>query len=466
LTINTPPLVDVDSLSTLYTLFEKQKKAGGREDQVTIRIKLTRCLVFAAAALVASGSAQADTFKIGIVTFMSGPAAESQGIPAWKSAEMLAKELNAGALPKPYDTVGIGGMQVEVTSMDEAGSTTKQVQDLRNGYERDGFDAIVGYTSSSNCLAVSPVAEEMKKLLILYTCGSPRVFEEGKYQYVFRNTAHATMDNVALAFYVRDRKIPAGEIAAINPDYAYGRDNWRDFSLSIQKLEPSVKIKSELWPKLGAGQYGTEISSLMQANTPAYYSVLWGGDLQAFLLQAAPRGLLKDGRHLIVPDAQHVMQAMGNRMPENVITGARGEIGPFAAKSALNDWLLGAIEKYMPGSVPQQSHYRMVQSILGLKAAVEKAMAANGGKRPTTEQIAAAMTGLQWESPSGLIKMALGDGHQAIQATAVGTTRINPTTKAVEVADIEHFAAECVNPPPGIKAEDWISQGFPGAKCQ
>ncbi len=76
------------------------------------------------------------------------------------------------------------------------------------------------------------------------------------------------------------------------------------------------------------------------------------------------------------------------------------------------------------------------------------------------------MTGLQWESPSGLIKMALGDGHQAIQTTAVGTTRINPTTKAVEMSDIEHFAAECVNPPPGIKAEDWIAQGFHWRKMQ
>jgi len=33
------------------------------------------------------------------------------------------------------------------------------------------------------------------------------------------------------------------------------------------------------------------------------------------------------------------------------------------------------------------------------------------------------------------------------------------------VTDVETFAAECVNPPPGIKSEAWIAQGFPGAKC-
>jgi branched-chain amino acid transport system substrate-binding protein len=33
------------------------------------------------------------------------------------------------------------------------------------------------------------------------------------------------------------------------------------------------------------------------------------------------------------------------------------------------------------------------------------------------------------------------------------------------VVDVERFPAECVNPPPNIKSEEWIAQGFPGAKC-
>jgi branched-chain amino acid transport system substrate-binding protein len=427
-------------------------------------LKSLTSLAFAAA--ICATSAHADSFKIGIVAFTSGPAAESQGMPTWQAAQMTAAELNAGALPKPYNTPGLGGIPLEMHLIDESGSTTKQIQELRNGYERDGFDAVIGYTSSSNCLAASPVAEEMKKLLVLFTCGTPRIFEEGKYKYVFRPTAHATMDNVALAFYARDRKIDVSEISAINPDYAYGRDNWKDFSQSMLKINPSVKIKAELWPKLGAGQYGTEISSMMQGNPPAYYSVLWGGDLQAFLLQAVPRGLLKDGRHIIVPEAEHIMQAIGNRMPDNVITGARGELGPFAPKSELNDWMVAAMKKHMPDSVSQGNHYRMVQAILGLKTAFEKAMAANGGKRPSTEQIAEAFTGLEWNSPGGVIKMALGDGHQAIQSAAVDMTKMNPATKTVEFVDIERFAAECVNPPPGIKAEEWIAKGFPGSKCE
>lgn len=409
--------------------------------------------------------AQDKVFKLGIVTFMSGPGAESFGAPSWYAAQRLIQALNEGGhVPKPYDKLGFGGLKVEINVIDESGGTTKQVQELRNAFERDGYDAIIGYISSSNCLAAAPVAEELKKLLILFDCGTPRIFEDKTYQYVFRNSAHATMDNVAIVRYLQRRKIKVETAAGINPDYAYGRDNWKDFIQSLQKISPATKTESELWPKLGAGQYGTEISALLQANPSVIHTSLWGGDLQAFILQAAPRNLFK-GRQVVITAADHVLHPLGKRMPEGIIIGARGIVGPFAVKSALNDWLLANTQKNEPGVLPSQAHYRMTQAVLGLKAAVEKAMAANGGIKPTPEQIAAALKGLEWDSPSGRIKMALGDGHQAIQANAIGVTKWDPQRNVMTVTDVEVFAAECVNPPPGIKSEDWITQGFPGAKC-
>lgn len=409
--------------------------------------------------------AQDKIFRLGIVTFTSGPGAESFGVPGWQAAQRLIEAANAGGqLPAPFGKMGFGGLKVEISVVDESGGTTKQVQELRNLFERDRVDAVIGYISSSNCLAAAPVAEELKKLLILYDCGTPRIFEDNKYQYVFRNSAHATMDNVALVRYLQKRNIKSDEIAGINPDYAYGRDNWKDFSQSIVKVNPNAKPVAELWPKFGAGQYGTEISALLQRNPQVIHTSLWGGDLQAFILQAGPRNLFK-GRYVAITAADHVLQPLGQRMPDGVIFGARGAAGPFAEKSALNDWLVASTQKATPGVNPTQAHYRMTQSILGLKAAVEKAMAANGGQKPTAEQLATALKGLEWDSPSGRIRMALGDGHQAIQANAIGITKWDPATKSVTVIDVERFAAECVNPPAGVRSEDWIAQGFPGAKC-
>ncbi|MEA2900082.1 MAG: branched-chain amino acid transport system substrate-binding protein, partial [Bradyrhizobium sp.] len=44
-------------------------------------------------------------------------------------------------------------------------------------------------------------------------------------------------------------------------------------------------------------------------------------------------------------------------------------------------------------------------------------------------------------------------------------TKYNPDARRVDLVDIQYFAAECVNPPPGIKALDWIKGGMAGAKC-
>jgi branched-chain amino acid transport system substrate-binding protein len=82
--------------------------------------------------------------------------------------------------PAPYNKVGFGGMKIEPVYVDENGGATKQVQELRNLYDREKVDAVVGYVGSGDCLAVAPVAEEMKRFLILYDCGTPRIFEDGK----------------------------------------------------------------------------------------------------------------------------------------------------------------------------------------------------------------------------------------------------------------------------------------------
>ena len=108
----------------------------------------------------------------------------------------------------------------------------------------------------------------------------------------------------------------------------------------------------------------------------------------------------------------------------------------------------------------------MAQALLGLKLAVENAMEKNSGKKPNNTQIANSLRGSEWMSPSGRIKMLLANGQQAIQPTAVGKTKWDPNKKIVSIYDIERYSAECVNPPPNMKSDEWIKAGFPGAKCE
>lgn len=430
---------------------------------VTWQRAAARSVIGAVAAVCLSGASQAqESFKVGIVSFLSGQAAESFGIPAVNGAKVVIDAFNKGAAPAPYNKTGFGGMKIEPIYVDENGGATKQVQELRNLYDRDKVDAVVGYVGSGDCLAVAPVAEEMKKFLILYDCGTPRIFEDNKLTYVFRTAAHATMDNVALARYLKARNIKAGSFNRINQDYAWGQDSKKDFTWSMEKLYPEAKAGEDQLPKFGAGQYGTEISALMSKPADITHSSLWGGDLQAFILQAGPRGLFKKSQ-VVLSAGDHVLPSLGEKMPDGTILGARGAYGLMSPKSALNDWWWDIYSKAY-NVYPVQAPYRMVQSLLGLKLAVEKAMAANGGKKPTPEQLAAALRGLEWDSPAGKIRMALGNGHQAIQETAIGKTRYDAAKKMVMLDDIVRFPAECVNPPANMKSEDWIKAGFPGAK--
>ncbi|RZI69532.1 MAG: ABC transporter substrate-binding protein [Variovorax sp.] len=412
---------------------------------------------------LAFGAQAQETFKVGVVSFLSGQAAESFGIPAVNGAKALVDAFNKGEGPAPYNKTGFGGMKIEAIYVDENGGATKQVQELRNLYDREKVDAVVGYVGSGDCLAVAPVAEEMKRFLILYDCGTPRIFEDGKYNYVFRTASHATMDNVALARYMKARNVKAATYNMINQDYAWGQDSRKDFMLSMAQLYPDAKAGEDLLPKFGAGQYGTEISALMGRRADVTHSSLWGGDLQAFILQSGPRGLFKRSQ-VVLSAADHVLTNLGDKMPDGAILGARGAYGLLSPKSALNDWWWSVYQKAQ-NTYPAQAPYRMAQALMGLKLAAEKAMAANGGKKPTSEQLAAALKGMEWDSPGGKIRMSLGDGHQATQETAIGKTRYDAGKKMVVLEDIQRFPAECVNPPPNVKSEDWIKSNFAGSKC-
>ena len=296
-----------------------------------------RALTASVLALLTHSALAQETFKIGIVSFLSGQAAESFGIPAVNGAKVLVDAFNKGQAPAPYNKPGIGGLPIEVIYVDEAGGATKQVQELRNLYERDKVDVVVGYVGSGDCLAVAPVAEELKKFLILYDCGTPRIFEDNTFRYVFRTAAHATMDNVSMARYLKARNIPVKTYNLINQDYAWGQDSRKDFLLSMTNLYPDAKAGVDQLPKFGAGQYGTEISALMSQPADLVHSSLWGGDLQAFVLQAGPRGLFKKSQ-VVLTAGDHVLPGLGEKMPDGTILGARGAYGLMAPPSPLNTW--------------------------------------------------------------------------------------------------------------------------------
>ncbi|HEY7757924.1 MAG TPA: ABC transporter substrate-binding protein [Burkholderiales bacterium] len=447
------------------------------------------------AAVLTSGTARAqEPVRIGFVTFLSGPAAGPFGVPARHAAEAIAESLNAGKGPAPHNARGFGGRPVELVVIDEAGGTTKQVSEFRNLVERQNVDYVIGYISSGDCLAIAPVAEEVKKITVLFDCGTPRIFEEASYKYVFRTRPHATMDAVAAALYLLETRPGVKSYAGINQNYAGidqnyagidqnypgGQDSWNDFTMAMGVLKPEARVTTSQMPKFGAGQYGAETSALMQSGAEVIHSSLWGGDLEAFIMQAGPRGLFKKSP-LVLVAGEPYLHRLGSAVPDGTIVGARGTNGVFALDGPLNSWLRD-IYRAKAGHEPTYPAYSAANAILGLKAAYEKAkvaklqraipMGANRGVKeetekayasgPSDEELIAAFEGLIFASPSGRMTMSLGKGHQAVSGTAYGTTRL--VDGKVTVTDIKRYSLEKVQPPEGMASADWIKGGMKPAK--
>ncbi|HIQ04063.1 MAG TPA: ABC transporter substrate-binding protein [Anaerolineae bacterium] len=401
--------------------------------------------------------------KIGIVTFLSG-AGSLFGIPSRNAAEAMIAELNAGKAPTPYKTPGIGGVPIRPVYVDEAGGPDKQVTEFRRLVLDEKVDLVIGYVSSATCLAIAPVAEELQKLTVLYTCATHRIFEESSYKYVFRTKATELAYNVGAARYALKIKPDLRTIAGINQDYAWGHDSWEAFRDTVLQLKPGVQVVSEQFPKLFAGDYSAEITALLAARPDVIHSSFWGGDLEGAVIQGGARGLFAQSRGLFII-GEAMLPSLGEDVPAGLLIGAEGTHGALAPDNALNRWFARVYQDRYD-TRPIHPAYHMALALLGVKAAYEKAIAANNGQWPTQDQVIAAFEGLDFETPSGTIRMALGAGHQAIEPVAFGITGdFDPQTGERKLTDVMNFPAECVNPPEGITGKEWIAQGFLGAKC-
>lgn len=415
-------------------------------------------------AITSPAAAAADNgkFRIGVVTFLSGAAAGPFGVPAANAAKLAVAALNKGTLPAPYNKKGINGVEIEIVLVDENGGATKQVEEYRNLVQRQKVDAVIGYISSGDCLAVAPVVEELQVPAVFFDCGTSRLFDTVKSpKYLFRTGLDAVVDNIAAARYVAETRPQVKTVAAINQNYAWGQESWADFKAAFKQVKPDAKFSVEQWPKLGQGQYGAEVSSLAVGNPDLIHSSFWGGDMEAFVTQGSARGLF-DNRVTVLTAGETGLEHFKDQVPDGTIIGGRGPFGAFPPKNALSDWLRANYTAEYKES-PTYPAFKMVQAILGLKAAAEKN--AKAGDMPTAQNITANLKGLTFEAPSGTVRMARSGGHQAVQGVSYGEYRYDAKTKKATVANVKSYAGECLMPPDGTVASEWIAAGFPGAKC-
>ena len=414
---------------------------------------------FGALGLAGNASAQKDTFKLGFVTFLSGGASGPFGVPAAQGAETVIKAINEGSLPPPYDSKGVNGLMLESVVVDEAGGPTKQVEEYRNLVQRQDVDAVIGYISSGDCLAIGPVAEEMEMFTIAFDCGTSRLFAELEDpQYMFRTGLDAVADNVGAARYLAETHPNAERIAGIQQNYAWGQDSWQDFTLAMEQLMPEAEIITNQTPQIFQGSYGTEISALQTRRPEIIHSSMWGGDMESFVAQANARGLLAQATALLTTGESGLHRFEG-QAPNGTILGGRGPFGAFMPENELSDWFRKAYEE-QHGTPPSYPASKAAQAVLALKYAAD-----NSGAEgvPSPEQLAATLKGAKFPSVSGTVHMALADGHQALQPMYYGEYHYEDGEASLR--NVRSYAGDCVSAPDGQDPQEWIKAGFPGASC-
>lgn len=403
-------------------------------------------IVGAAPASAAPPQGAPAELKVAFVDFFSGGAAVF-GISGKGTTEWLVDKWNREG--------GIAGVPIKLVIVDEGGGPKKQVTELRRLVLDEKVDAVVGYTSSGNCLAIAPVAEQLKVLTVVHICGTHRLTEDNKLKYVFRTSVNQAADSVSLARYALALKPDLKTIAGANEDYAWGRDSWEAFKIAMKRLKPDVKVVAELWTKFQAGEYSAEISKLLAKRPDVIHSSFWGGGLITFVKQATPRGLFR--RSLVaLSTGEQVLQNVGRTMPDGVIAAPRATAGYFLDPDPETDALQKEFVEGLykaNGRYPDYPAYRTYQALAGLKAAYEKAIDTLG-RWPTTEEVIKAFEGLSYRTPGGTITMR--PDHQAVHGGMVGLTKMSKKYGFAVLTRRVHHRAKDITPPPGMKTMDWV----------
>ncbi len=349
-------------------------------------------------AIVPPGRALAQApIKIGVVQGLTG------------AFEVYAKQMvNGFRMGLEYGTGGkmeLGGRKIELLVEDDQLKPDVAKRLVTKLYSDDKVDLVVGTTSSAAALAVLPVAQEFKKLLIVEPAVADSITGEHWNRYIFRTARNSGQDAIANALAVAK---PGVSIATIAQDYAFGRDGVAAYKTAVEKL--GAKVVHEEYTPRDATDFTAPIQKIIGAlkdrSGSKYVFVIWAGKGGPFPQLVANR-LDKHGITLTTGgNVLDVLKAWKAMNLEGMVGGAYyyHEI----PKNPVNDWLVREHQKRF-NEPPDFFTAGGFAAAMAIVTAVQKA----GGT--DTEKLIAAMEGMEFETSKGRMTFRKED-HQALQA--------------------------------------------------
>ena len=307
-------------------------------------------------------------------------------------------------------TMAVEGRKLLVIEKDDQGKPDVGKSLLAAAYGDDKVDLAVGPTASPVALALLPVAEEYKKILLVEPAVADSITGDKWNKYIFRTGRNSSQDAISNAVALDKAGVT---IATMAQDSAFGRDGVKAFKESLKKAK---LVHEEYLP-------------------PATTDFTAGGQRLIDKLKDQP------GRKIIF-----ILWAGGNpfkiadmdlkRHGIEIATG--GNILPVMASFKQFPGMEGATYYYF--GIPKNpvndamvaQHYKLYKSppdfftAGGFSAAMAVVTALKKTKGETqTGKLIAAMEGMQFDTPKGPMTFRKED-HQAMQSMYHFKIKVDP----------------------------------------
>lgn len=375
--------------------------------------------------------AQEPPIKIGVMFVASGPMG-GYGKHGFQSVQLAVDEINAQG--------GILGRKVQAVFEDTKLKPDVATEIGRRFINEEKVDFLIGPTSSGIAVALSKLATESKKILVLTQAAADSLTGEQFSRYQFATLSNAMMHSRAGAYYVAPKGYK--KWMCIGPNYNYGWDSWAQFRAKLSRLQPGVEFIGQEWPKLMEQDFRPYIEKILAAKPDAVWSPLWGMDAVNFIRQGLAMGLFKNIRFAF-PDgaALETLVPLGRDMPEGIYVAARHffltpdtDIHQRFVKvyrERFKDW---------PDYMAQETY----AGVYFLKAAVERA-----GTTDSEKVIEAVeKEPLAWETPEGW-KILRKEDHAVVEDVVWGETVYSEQYGFAVLRNVQSIQAEQICRTPG-----------------
>ncbi|HXL64270.1 MAG TPA: substrate-binding domain-containing protein [Xanthobacteraceae bacterium] len=344
-------------------------------------------------------AAEAADLKIALIYSKTGP------LEAY--AKQTETGLNLGFEYLTGGTMTLDGRKIVIIAKDDQGKPDVAKSLLEQAYADDNVDIAIGTTSSGATLAMLPVAEDAKKILLVEPAVADSITGDKWNRYIFRSGRNSSQDALAAAVALGKDDVSIGMLAQ---DYAFGRDGVAAFRRALDETHSNSKVVFEEYAPFMTTDFTASAQRLFDAlkDKPGkkIIAIIWAGPNPLAKIED-----LKPERYgIAVAPGGNILPAM---LAYKQWPGIEGTIYYYYGfpKNPMNDWLVTEHKKRfnMP---PDFFTCGGIAAASAVIAAIKKA----GGT--DTEKLIAAMEGLEFDTPKGKMIFRKED-HQAMQSMYV-----------------------------------------------